>query len=1478
MDIRWTDYGKYNKNDETERYPLSEAQKRIWYTQLIHPKSAMFNIGGTVYINGNISVVRLRKAIKEFLKRNEVFKFRFALDKNDEVYQYMVDDEYKISILDFSHKKKVKEEYSLWENARAQEVMSLIDNPLIEITIIKFSNQMYAYMVKAHHIIIDGWSMQLLVKEIAVLYNRMAENKGYEMERCKYSDYISSEKRYLNTNKYKINKEYWNKIFAELPENKIESEKRKNGKRKSWVIQKELSNCINEFCDKYKISKNVFFIGICFLYMYETTEQDDLVIGTPVLGRSGRTERNTIGMFVNVLPLRYQIDESLTYMDFFYDIRDLVANGFRNCKYPYNHLIKDLQSKKDGCSELYNICVNYYGTNLVDYMDDIPVESVEFYNGEQEYSMQIIVREWLENNSIELDIDYQIEKYNDIEIQSMFQSIIHICNVVCKKTNEMVRQLDIVSNEIKSKLVHKFNCSKFESVDNVVDMFRSQVKKYSTQIAVQDERRYVTYQELDDESEFLSYKLRTNMEKPNEIIGIMVTHSVEAVIGILAIIKAGAAFMPIDNKLPLERKKYIIKDAEVNMVLTNMETNEDLEVNWVVLDDVNEVTENKNFYNTHTSNEDLAYIIYTSGTTGNPKGVMIENGSLASYAVWARNAYQIKNTDVFPLYSSFSFDLTITSIFVPLISGAKIIAYEDNKLEYVLYRILKDNFCTVLKLTPSHLILLDELELENTNLRTFIVGGDILKTNLARRISKKFRGMVKIFNEYGPTEATVGCMIYEFCSEVDKKGTVPIGRPAANTKIYILNQKMKHCPIGIPGEIYIGGQGLARGYCHKEKLTSEKFIFHPITGERLYKTGDLAKFITEDCIEFIGRNDRQVKIRGHRVELGEIENLLIEHSDIREAFVAVRQHNQVRFIVAYYSTYQSIINENELIDYLKEKLPIYMIPSHLVKVDHFPLTLNGKIDIRKLPNVKWKIVPNQELPKTEVEKHLYDAISSVLQTDNFSMQDDFYQIGGDSIKAIQIVTRLQKSGYYINASDIMRNPTLIKMIPYIKSEKQNEVKKGEVYGEIENTPILQWFEEQKFVEPMHYTQSMMLELHQDLSLNELKIIMNKLFEQHDMLKSRYDKNIHKLICQDNSMEQLYEYNLFSYSTVEQEKRIKQICRDMYAKINEEHLLVSCVFHLKENQTKLFLCCHHLIIDGVSWNILLEDINDIITSNNILNKKTNSYKEWAWELKKYTNNHILYEWKKFSYKDMFKRKYEEGSILFYEGVILEGEEVRNLQNDANVMFHTTTYELLISAIINALRQVTGETEITLMLESHGRDIELNSIDITRTVGWFTYFFPFNIIHSYTDLNDLVVTVKDTLRMKQRYSQDYMLDCQKRNRSISLKNSLCFNFLGNLRMEYNSFNVEVGQYKEDVSMKNGVPSAIEMNCMIQQDNLVVLMKADSHYISQEELYSMIKKFKHSLKQILNLFTGKESVWTASDFDTIKLSKSELMDLFE
>jgi amino acid adenylation domain-containing protein/non-ribosomal peptide synthase protein (TIGR01720 family) len=985
--------------------------------------------------------------------------------------------------------------------------------------------------------------------------------------------------------------------------------------------------------------------------------------------------------------------------------------------------------------------------------------------------------------------------------------------------------------------------------------------------------------------------------------------SPELLIAILAILKAGGAYLPIEADFPEERKKFLIRDSKTATVITR---NHSADARWlqemdgITIIDVADTgsvaykSETDNASYSYSGPGDLAYVIYTSGTTGTPKGVMIEHRSLVNYINWAAEKYVREGKGDFPLFTSISFDLTVTSIFVPLITGHSIVVYEDNGRDLLIEKVLHDNKVDVIKLTPSHLKLFKEYKwkhpLSSCRVKTLIVGGEKLEASLAAEIADQFDGDIAIYNEYGPTEATVGCMIYKFESGYGAS-SVPIGIPTNNTRIYLLDKYLNPVPVGASGDLYIAGQGLARGYLFNKGMTNLKFIPDPFFDrEKMYKTGDIARRLPDGLIEYIGRHDQQVKINGYRIELSEIEHALIGLQGITAALVVVKNREKGQpCLFAYYVTsdcagHPDVVNELALKTSLATQLPHYMIPLYFTRIDAIPLTKNGKVDIGALPDPTGK-TGGRSLPIGEMESQIITVWEEILGEDNISVYDNFFDLGGDSIKATQITSRLFEKGISVKARDILTYHTPEQVSLHAKmADGNNGYVQGIVTGELDLTPIATWFFNLPFKNAGYYNQSVLLTLNREVDMALLSNAFKGLIEQHDGLRINLDTQRRKLFYNKKHLESdfLVEEHPMSTTIMNELKSSFEITTSL--------LLRAAILKEDDQNRKLFITAHHLVVDGISWRILLEDLYAFYTALErgekiMFPRKTASLIEWESAFKKYVLfagilaekdywhsihdpefsiplDHATNDWSVENARKLSRK--------------LEKKKTGYLLKEANQPYRTDASILLNAALGMTLRQWTGRDSFVVEQENHGR--HLDSVDVSRTLGWFTVMHPIKLAWTDDPIGPQIRAIKQQFQNIPNKGIGYGI-CKflplGPGQDPEHLTEIRMNYLGQFAGEFNNdlFAYNFQSTGSDVDPHNRMTAKLELNLMVITGELTLEILYNSKAHDESTIRWLMELFFSNLDLILdNIGTEEDIHFNTSDFAAVKLEESDLKALFK
>ncbi|MDR2045174.1 MAG: amino acid adenylation domain-containing protein [Clostridium sp.] len=1483
-------------------YPLTQAQSRVWYTQVLNEGKALFHIGGLALIHGEIDPEKLLEAFELYRRQNDAFSIRILL-RDGVPMQYFDEGHPSAARLLDIHDQTSPEEYlHRWAEETMKAPFPMEAATLYEFTVFRIHPGLCAYVIKLHHIIGDGWSMQLLAQGLSKFYELLIgqEEPGVEPV-SSYREAIASEQRYLQSGRYEKDKRFWNAVYSKEAEFSFKPDRDIEGKRKAFFLGKAMSGQIKEFCRQHSLSENAFFTGVFVLLESKLSGKEDIILDLPFVGRGGRRERTIFGMFVSTLLARFEVDADRSLGGFLKDVHRRIHEYFLHSRYPYRHLVSNQGIE---AASISLASVNYYGTVLRGRMARHAVEYHEIFNGCQEYALQLVIRKWSEEDGFEIDFDYKISSFSESRAAGMFQMMKVLMDKILHTSDRKIRDISLLKQEEEERLFYegklpgKFSVSEQSEggrqaeqqmrgscparsektsgdCENLVDMFDTQAEETPERIAVQCGEELLSYQELRKRAEGIAAFLEEKGVRPDELTAVIMRHSLMSAAVIMGILKSGGAFLPIDPSWPGERIEFILKDAAVRIVLHDHPA-PTVRNEGVCLYDFRELQgyEAAGFTRRKIAAETLAYCIYTSGSTGKPKGVMIEHRNIANYISWAKDTYVTEEREVFPLYSSFAFDLTMTSIFTPLVSGGKILVYEGEESEYVLYRIVRENLCTVVKLTPAHLKLLRAMETQHSDIRKFIVGGDDLKTALAKEIHRLFQGRAAIYNEYGPTEASVGCMIHQFDPEKEIGESVPIGKPIRNTRIFILDKDDHPVPPDVTGNLYIEGAGLARGYLNRKELTEHSFLIHPITRQRMYRTGDRARFLDDGTIVYEGREDSQKKIRGYRIEISEIENVLLAYPGIEDAAVHVRETEKGGSMLCAYFVAGGSMDTGTVRQYLLRKLPGYMVPSVILQIDGLPLTVNGKVDPSLLPLPGESHGGGQNMDFLDGwEKLFFGVVSDVLETGNVRKADDFYHLGGDSIKAIQIAARLKNEGYQIKIHEILEHPVFSDMLSYVLPlvpKKEDESALCE--GVIPLSPIMRWFFEQKLQKPGRYCQSVQIRFDHRAERETLRQILYKLVLHHDMLRVnvgiergevfyRNDVRIDDVVVTERDFEALSEAAAQKAIKEKNEELLDQI--DLYA---DRLLLGSCLYHTGSGDL-WNLTVHHLAVDGVSWRILLEDVETLYEQSRngqelSLPRKTDSYRRWAGqfprgqvELRKGVPPKDPQE----SLGEAPPQSQAVRSDVPLSRGSVSSEISELLMTTANRPYRTRPVELIAAAMVLAAEACLGRT-MNIEIETHGRD---GNLDLTRTVGWFTNILPLEISESHGLLPAVIKDVKDAYRRLTKEGMD------RGSFRTAGDHTLRINFLGAVRSQYQHFCCEP-VLDHGIEMTAGM----EANLLLAGKELKVVVRAKGEVFSFLETQRFVRAFQKAVEDIVrHCLQEKETTFTVSDFEHVKLSQSDL-----
>ena len=1017
--------------DEMEQnkiYELTAPQKSIWLTEQYYENTTINNICGSLLIEENVDLNILNKAINVFIRNNDSFKLRFQ-QNGTELLQYFAKDKYiNFDIIDIKNENQIE----FFAKKIVNTKFDIIDSRVFDFKLFKLPSGFGGFIVNVHHIISDAATFSLIGTEIVQNYSKLIKNDIIPDKTYSYIDYINDEKAYLESSRFEKDVSYWNEILSKLPDvatipsNKsIHKQNDFKANRIEYSFKSNLVEKINNFCKQNNISTFNFLTSVYSIYLGCINNMDNFLLGTPILNRTNYAQKHTSGMFISTSLLNIDISENIPFLNFAKNVAKNSLSMLRHQRYNYQYILNDIKKKDSTVKKLYDIIISYQITKATSSMSDIPYHTTWYGTDYIGNTLDIHFHDNDDTGSLLVEYDYQIAKLNKADIKNMHSRILNLIDQILKTPNINIHNLDIVTPEEKNQILNIFNnhsSNLSESID-IIEKFKICVKQNPDKIALVFKDKNITYQQLDTMSDNLAIYLKNMNIENEENIAIFLDKSIEMVVSILAILKVHGSYLPIDTSYPTDRIEYILNDANVKKIITTSNLAIDCfkNITSIYINDL-DLLQNNKFEYIKNSNSSVAYVMYTSGSTGKPKGVIIEQKSILRLII-NPNFIEFSPDERILQTGSIVFDACTFEIWGALLNGFSLYILEKEKLldAVFLANYLSENKITILWLTTALFNQLCDINVTMfKNVKYLLTGGDVLSIKHINKVIKNNPNL-KVINGYGPTENTT----FTCCFNINKRylSRIPIGYPISGTTCYIVSKFGNLQPIGIPGELWTGGLGVARGYLNRPDLTAEKFVPNPFGKDKVYKTGDLVKWLPNGSIDFLGRNDNQVKIRGFRVELNEINNTVLTYPNVKNCTTIIQNLNGNKSICSYIIP-KDTINLLDLKDYLSKTLPIYMIPSHFTIMDYLPITVNGKIDKAKLPlpeiNSKDKIV---EKPSTPIQKEIYLAIKNLVSPDSLSINDHFfYDIGLDSLNAMQLCAKLYK--YNINVQDISNFPTI----------------------------------------------------------------------------------------------------------------------------------------------------------------------------------------------------------------------------------------------------------------------------------------------------------------------------------------------------------------------------------------------------------------------------------------------------------------------
>ena len=1295
--------------------PLSFSQQRLWFLYQFAPDSPFYNVPFALHLKGKLDIAALKQTLQTLLQRHEILRTTVADAKIEGQAQQIIHAQAtpQLKQRDLSNLgEQAWAEVKRLAQEESHQPFDLYQGPLLRVTLLAVAEHEFILLVTLHHIISDVWSTGILVGEMVTLYRAFIQAKPAPLPPLpiQYADFTLWQRQWLQGEKLQKQIRYWQHQFATLPSVlQLPTDRPRPavqsfcGDRKTFSLSSELTQGLKDLGQKTDATLFMTVLAAFKVLLYRYTGQTDITIGSPIANRNQAAIEGLIGLFMNTLALRTQLDGNPSFRELLIRVREVALGAYSHQDLPFEKLIDLLSLPRDlSHTPLFQVMVvlqNAPSASL-----DLPgltLSLLDLPNNTSKFDLTLILAEV--DDCLQGVIEYSTDLFDRTTIDRLLGHFQVLLAGIVTDADTRLSDLPLLTPDEVSQL-HQWHQPQVKPLTSIClhELFEAQVAKSPEAIAITFKQQPLTYAELNQRANQLAHYLQTEGVGPETLVGLCVERSLEMVIGLLGILKAGGAYVPMDPDYPRARLQFMVEDTQVSVLLTQEKLLENLpeaDAHIFCLD-----SEWSTLAQTSAENlqvvgaaDNLAYVIYTSGSTGRPKGVMVSHQAIVNHMQWVQSDFPLNTTDKFLQKTPFSFDASIWEFYAPLLVGAQLVLAEPGghqDSDYLIATIVEQQI-THLQLVPSLLrSLLAQGDFSRCRtLRQVFCGGEVLSRDLQEQFFAQLDA--SLHNLYGPTEACINTTHWT-CQSSETLKTVPIGHPVANVQTYILDPNSQLVPIGVPGELQIGGAGLARGYLNRSNLTAEKFVANPFVAGRLYKTGDLVRYRCDGAIEYLGRIDHQVKLRGFRIELGEVEAVFLQHVQIGAAIAIVREDKPGQKQLVAYLTPQnstgaeaaSTISVGDLRQWLQSQLPDYMIPSAFVWLEQMPLTPNGKVDRRALPVPSLdyaRLAVPFTAPRSQLEQQLATVWSNVLDSPIIGIDDNFFELGGDSILSLQIIAQAKQAGLQLTLKQLFQHQTIRTLATVVERIKVISAEQGPVTGAVPLTPIQHWFFDQLPCRHHCWYQALCLQLHQPLNLEDMQAIIHQLLNHHAALRLSFRQQGAGW-GQDNRSPMAADPASAVVTTTLSEGSINRAIASAVVDFQTNlDLTVGPLLRAvlidstaPEHPQYLLLIAHQLVIDEASWSILTKDLQTLLHQRLQaqplqLPPKTTSFQQWAQRLHTYSQTLESEPWSSPKTQSPLAIDFPNGENTLASNhtvtVHLAAEDTQHLLQQVPLAYHT-----------------------------------------------------------------------------------------------------------------------------------------------------------------------------------------------------------------
>ncbi|WP_449434142.1 non-ribosomal peptide synthetase [Pseudomonas putida] len=1525
--------GAIARVDRRQAVPLSYSQQRMWFLWQMQPDSPAYNVGGMARLRGTLHVDAFERALQALIVRHETLRTTFP-SIDGVAYQCVAEDTgLQLGWQDLTGLPADSRPASLQRLAdeQAHQPFDLECGPLLRASLVKAGEREHYFVLTLHHIVTEGWAMDIFARELGELYEAFVDERESPLAPLpvQYLDYSVWQRQWLEGGEGARQLAYWQaRLGNEHPVLALPSDRPRpavqshRGELYRFDLDPALVARVHAFNSQRGLTLFMTMTATLAALLHRYSGQRDLRIGAPVANRIRPESEGLIGAFLNTQVLRCELDGQMTAMALLEQVRQAAIEGQAHQDLPFEQLVEALQPPRSSAyNPLFQVMCNVQRWAFQQSRELAGMQVDYLVNDASATKFDLYLEVTDLDGRLGCCLTYSRDLFDEPRIARMAEHWQQLLVGLLDDPRQRLCDLPMLSNAEQQVLLGQLQGEHdFELNQTLHGLFAAQAARTPQARALTFAGQHLSYAELDQQANRLARALRERGVGPQVRVGLALERSLEMVVGLLAILKAGGAYVPLDPEYPLDRLRYMIEDSGIGLLLGQRALFDSLGdlpegvARWSLEDDAPSLC---GYSDAALDNRNLpqhqAYLIYTSGSTGKPKGVVVSHGEIAMHCQAVIAAFGMRSDDCELHFYSINFDAASERLLAPLLCGARVVLRAQGQWgPQDICQLLREQQVSILGFTPSYGSQLAQYlagQGEQLPVRLVITGGEALTGEHLQRIRQAFAPQ-QFYNAYGPTETVVmplACLAPQTLPA--DAGSVPIGRVIGARSAYILDEDLALLPQGGIGELYVGGAGLAQGYHERPGLTAERFVADPFdhAGGRLYRTGDLVRLRADGLVEYVGRADQQVKIRGYRIELGEIESRLQEHADVDEAVVLALDLPGGKQLVGYLvcqqagadSQAQGLLRDAVKAD-ARQHLPDYMVPAHLVLLARLPLMGNGKLDRKALPLPDLEQVrEHYQAPANALQEQLAQIWREVLNVERVGVLDNFFELGGDSILSIQVVSRARQSGLQFTPRDLFQHQTIQTLSAVVsRSAAASDIEQGLRHGRSGLTPIQQWFFDSDVAQPQHWNQAVLLEPRQALDSAALEHALAALVEHHDSLRLRF--------AQANGRWQ-GEYAAASAQPLLWTATVADFadCQALYSDVQRSldlargPLLRALLVSDGQGRQRLLLAIHHLVVDGVSWRVLLEDLQALYRGQPLA-AKSHAMSDWAARLATYAGSDSLRDELGWWHAQLASVRHElpcdhpqGGNLQRHAHTLaigLDVEQTRQLLQQAPAAYHTQVNDLLLTALARTLCRWSGDSEVLVQLEGHGRDGLFEDMDLTRSVGWFTNAYPVCLRPTAGDHEGAragsIKRIKEQLRQVPHKGQGYGVlrylgDAAGRERMAALAQArITFNYLGQFDQQF-----DAGALFQPLDAPAGLahdldaplPNWLSVDGQVYGGALQLRWTYSSERYQQQTIATLAEAYRQELLALVEhcLADGNGS-FTPSDFPLAQLTQEQIDSL--